>query len=268
MTMSDNDLTQAAMSLDEVSFGYEPGMAVLHKISGVLPTGRICALIGPNAAGKSTLLRLMLGHLRPWTGHVVLRGTDVLRLPEKHRAALVSFVPQRGSIAFTFTVRQVVEMGRFALGPDPDATDMALKICDLEAVQQRVFGHLSVGQQQRVLLARAMAQSRGFGQVMLLDEPTSAMDLHHVYQCMDRLVQLARSGLAVLVVLHDLNLAARYADEVWLMDGGRLVAAGCWADVLCREILEPVYQVTLQTLTVENSTRPLFWAEPTGTLLS
>lgn len=277
-------------SLKAVDFGYEPSTPVVRAVTAQLHAGRLCALIGPNASGKSTLLKLMLGQLDPWEGAVSLAGRPVAGLSYRRRAALASYVPQKGSVSFAFTVREMVKMGRYAVGEDDGAVDEALGMCDLVGLEGRVYAQLSGGQQQRVLLARALAQSRDAGRVMLLDEPASGMDLWHVHQTMRLLRGLAHgqtgaaatssvrgaavgAGLGVLVVLHDVNLAARYADDVWLMDGGRLAAAGSWDRVLTPKLLEPVYRVGFKpmqppddspdrTSGTDRSRRPVFWIDP------
>ena len=248
--------------LDDVSFGYEPATPVLDGITASLPAGRLCALIGPNAVGKTTLLRLILGQLEAWSGAISLAGRQMRRMTPPQRAAVASYVPQRGLASFSFTVEQVVEMGRHALGRDPQAVDRALEMTDLAAHRSRVYQQLSAGQQQRVLLARAMAQSAGGGRLMLLDEPGSMMDLFHAHRMMRSMVDLAASGMTVLVVLHDLNLAARYADLVWLMHRGRLVSQGSWREVLTPTVLEPVYRVGLTPLQPDAHARPVFFVEP------
>ncbi len=258
----------ANLTCDNVTFGYEPGTPVLQRFTAQLKPGRICALIGPNAAGKTTLLRLLLGQLAPWSGNIRLGDRDVRRMEARGRAALMSYVPQHGSVSFAFTVEQVVLMGRYALTADAEAVAQALEACDLTPLRQRVFGTLSAGQQQRVLLARALVQSTGRGQVMLLDEPVSALDLWHVHQTMGRLRQCATRGLAVLVVLHDLNLAARYADDVWLVHEGRMAAAGEWRAVLTPAVLEPIYRVGMRVLTPDDHGRPVFIVDPPDTLLT
>ncbi len=250
----------AVLEVQALHFGYEPKVPVLQGVGGSLSAGRLCALIGPNAAGKSTLLRLMLGHHRPWSGIVRLGRKDVQALSPAARAALASYVPQRGAAGFTFTVAQVVAMGRHAQRPDPEAVARALDTCDLASVMDRPYLHLSAGQQQRVLLARAIAQSGGTGRVMLLDEPGSAMDLRHLHRTMKHLRELAAAGLAVLVVLHDLNLAAHYADDVWLLDEGRLAARGPVLEVMKPAVLEPVYRMKLQPIWPEGRDRPIFVA--------
>lgn len=249
-----------------VSFGYEAGEPVVSEVSATLEPGRLCCLIGPNAAGKSTLMKLMLGQLRPWRGSLELGGRPLARLRPIERARRVSYVPQRGAMGFAFTVRQVVEMGRFAAGPSPEVVNRAMALCDLEKLAGRVYAHLSGGQQQRALIARALAQAWEGGELMLLDEPGSSLDLWHVHRLMQLLREQARQGRAVLMAVHDLNLAARYADEVWLMDRGRMKAAGSWREVLRPELLEAVYRVGLTPLRGETGGRPVFRIEPIDTL--
>jgi len=246
----------------DLVFGYQPGHPVIQGLSAELHSGQLCALIGPNAAGKSTLLRLFLGHLEPWSGSVELNGECVARIPASQRAKSISYVPQRAGAGFAFTVQEVVAMGRYAMKTDPAIIEQSLRSCDLWLLRHQVYAYLSVGQQQRVLLARAIAQATGTGCVMLLDEPSNGMDLWHVHQTMGTLLSLARSGLAVLVVMHDPNLAARYADTVWLMDHGRIVRAGPWDSVLVPSVLEPVYRVRIRALSCEDHDRPVFSIEP------
>jgi iron complex transport system ATP-binding protein len=253
--------------LHEVRFGYDAQSVIVDGVTATLAPGRLTVMIGPNASGKTTLLRLMLGQLRPWSGAVSLGGEALAEQLPTERARRIAYVPQRGGVSFAFTVRQVVEMGRYAQPPLPAAVDDALASCDLTDVADRVFAHLSGGQQQRVMLARAIAQLAGAqpgddGRTLLADEPVSSMDLLHVHRTMSQLRQLTRSGLAVLVVLHDLTLAARYADDVWLVHGGRIEAAGAWSAVMTCDVLSRVYQVALSAVTAPGSDRPVFIADP------
>lgn len=246
----------ALMNIDEVSFGYRRGVTVVRDVSCQVMPGQVQALLGPNASGKSTLLLLMLGHLRPASGQILLCGEPIKRLDSVRRAAWMAYVPQRGQVVFTFSAEQVVSVGRYAMRRDPDAIEQVLSVCNLQDLRHAPYAELSAGQQQRVMLARALAQGHGQGRVALLDEPTSAMDLAHVHRTMRTLRDLARQGMGVVVVLQDINLAARYADCVWLMDRGRLVAGGPWQEVLRPEVLEPVYDVRL---------RPVAGADPPDT---
>ncbi|MEX2213731.1 MAG: ABC transporter ATP-binding protein [Phycisphaeraceae bacterium] len=253
------------LELKSVHFGYEDGEPVVRDVSAVLGPGRLCALLGPNAAGKSTLLKLMLGQLDPVKGSITLDGKPVAALPAQERARRASYVPQRPRTHVAFSVNEVVTMGRFALPVDEGAVEEALRLCDLTSLRSRVFAELSVGQQQRVALARAIAQSLPTGRVpagvMLLDEPVSAMDLKHVHDTMALLQKLAAKGAAVLAVLHDLNLAAMYGNEIWLMHEGRLAAKGAAKDVLRPEVLEPVYGVSLMTTAIGDAEQPLLFVD-------
>jgi iron complex transport system ATP-binding protein len=246
----------------ELRFGYSHGQTVVEGVSGVLRAGRLLVVLGPNACGKTTLLKLMLGSLRAQSGEVRLLGEALERSSARRRASLMAYVPQQPAAVFAFTVRQVVEMGRFALDADVAALERALCECELEGEADRLFDELSCGQQQRVLLARALYQSSAAGRVLLLDEPVSAMDLYHVHRTMRVLRGLAARGLAVAVVLQDINLTARYADDVWLMDRGRVVVSGPWARVLVPEVLRDVYRVELVELAQESAAAPPCGSRP------
>lgn len=239
------------LAVDRVRFGFQPDRPVVRDCSAQLQAGKVTALIGPNAAGKTTLMRLMLGLLKPDAGMVTLAGEPVSEISARRRAARVSYVPQRPSVRFAFTVGEVIAMGSYPQGLTTKAqhsADAMLERCGLASLSKRVFAELSGGQQQRVLLARARLQSEADGLAMLLDEPGSHLDLRFRHAMMDELVQLAESGLAVLIVLHDLDLAVGYADQVWLMDQGELVAKGDWQDVLTPTTLEPVYGLSLRLI--------------------
>jgi iron complex transport system ATP-binding protein len=249
------------ISLQSVRFGYDVS-PVVDGVSAALQAGRVTALIGPNAAGKTTLMRLMLGLLKPWSGSVRIESRPVYALKPATRAAMVSYVPQRPGVRFAFSVRQVVAMG----ARDRSARDAARRVDEaieragLASLADRVLTELSGGQQQRVLLARAEVQSAVNGKAMLLDEPGSHLDLRHRHGMMRRLRELAEGDLAVLVVLHDLDLATRYADTVWLMDRGKLAAAGPWRDVLTPQTLAPVYGMRFEQIERRND-RPILVAE-------
>ncbi|MEM7627764.1 MAG: ABC transporter ATP-binding protein [Planctomycetota bacterium] len=253
---------EPVVELRGVRFGYDPARVVLEEVSVALRPGRVTALLGPNASGKSTLLKVMLGQAAPWAGTATVHGQPVAALRGAALARRISYVPQRGGVSFAFSVREVVAMGRFAFGDDC-FVDEALEKNRLADVAERVFAELSGGQQQRVLIARAWVQSRGTiaapapgsgasaqaglaeAGVVLADEPASSLDLQHAHAALGLLREMADEGLAVVVVLHGLELAERWADEVWLMDRGRVVARGERDAVLRPEVLGPVYGVEL-----------------------
>ncbi len=243
--------------LDQVRFGYD-ATPVVDGVCANLEPGKVTALIGPNASGKTTLMRLMLGLLRPWSGTIGAVGQSVAELGPAERSRLMSYVPQRPGVRFAFTVREVIAMGAHGQSKRvaEQRVDDAINQAGLTGLADRVLMALSGGQQQRVLLARAEVQSASGGRVMLLDEPGSHLDLKHRHAMMQRLRQLADDGLAVLVVLHELDLAARYADEAWLMDAGKLVAAGPWDAVLTPNVLGPVYGLDMEQIDRKDD-RPL-----------
>lgn len=247
------------LSVQGVTYGYHRRQPVVRNVTCEVQPCKLHILIGPNGCGKTTLLKLMLGEFTPLSGRVTIEGQSVSHWPARRRAAWISYVPQRTGSAFSFTAGQVVRMSRFALPPDETAVSQALADCDLFGLESQLFSELSVGQQQRVLLARAVAQSHGQGRVVLLDEPTSAMDLFHVHTTMRLLLRAASRGLGVVVVLQDLNLAARYADDVWLMNRGEMVSTGRWEQVLTPEVLEPVYGVVVNPIGRDDG-RPVFSA--------
>ncbi len=244
-------LAGGVLQVHGLSVRYPHAGEVVRDVSGTLSAGTLTAWVGPNAAGKSTLLRACLGLVSPSAGRVLLRGEAVDKALPAWRARRSAYVPQHGGVRFAFTVRDVVAMGRHGRG-DARAIDEAIGRCGLLGLEDRAFSELSGGQQRLALVARAYAQSRGFvehgGGVLLADEPTAGLDLDHAERVMGLLRSAADEGLAVGVVLHDVNHAARFADRVWVMQGGGVVANGSPSEVLVPAVLEPVYGVKLLRL--------------------
>ena len=227
---------------------------ILHGINLNVQSGEVTALIGPNGAGKSTLVRAVSGVIPVDSGKInssddFSRSIDLLSLPPMQRARYLAVVPQAVSLPPAFTVWETVLMGRTPylnfLGQtsarDEEIVHLALQKVDaLDLVERRV-GELSGGEQQRVLLARALAQSTP---ILLLDEPTSNLDLHYQINFMELVRGLARNdNLAVLIALHDLNLAARYADRVALLVQGEIKAAGTPRQVLTPDLISAAYHL-------------------------
>ncbi|MFG0247498.1 MAG: ABC transporter ATP-binding protein [Phycisphaeraceae bacterium JB051] len=260
--MTTSQAQSVVMAVKDLSFAYENSLPVLNGINVLVHPGKIHVLLGPNATGKTTLLKLMLGILSPQQGEIHLGEFDNSQLDARQRARLLSFVPQQSASSFGFDVEHVVNMGRLSLGADPQHVQQVMTATDVLPIRHRPFTHLSAGQQQRVLLARAMAQVGPKTLAMLLDEPVSAMDLSRSHQMMLQLQKLAQQGLAIVVVLHDLNLAMQYADEVWLMDQGQFVATGDWQSVMTPDVLGPVYRMAFQRLEHDFSPRPILLSRP------
>lgn len=234
-----------ALTLRRVRVAYGPVVPLAELDASLLP-GQVTVLIGPNAAGKSTLLRCAAGLLPPVRGEVLLDGRPVHGAASRWLARSLAFVPQRPSLAADFRVREVLALGRYAAADDAaEAVGRVSEELALGALQERRFRELSAGQQQLVVLGRALVQLQGRG-YLLLDEPTSAMDLRHVQRVSRVLRKQARAGMAVLVALHDLSTAARMGDTAWLLDRGRLLAAGPVGQVLQPGRLEPVFGVAME----------------------
>jgi iron complex transport system ATP-binding protein len=227
---------------------------VLQDIHFSVQCGQVMALIGPNGAGKTTLLRTITGTLRPQRGRVLVGGQDIAQLSEGQRARLMSVVPQARQMPEAFTVWETVLLGRTpylgwlgrATDEDRAVVESALARTDIADLSNRRIGQLSGGEQQRVLLARALAQNTP---LLLLDEPTTHLDLHHQADLLNLALELAHAHqLAVVMALHDLNHASLYADWVALLDRGCLQALGCPADVLTAERLSAVYRMPLHVI--------------------
>lgn len=253
------------IDIQQLSFAFDT-TPVLDRITVTPSAGAITAVLGPNAAGKSTLLRCLIGGHRPTSGAVTLDGHDAHRLSPYQIARRIAYVPQRSSVSAAFTVRQVVELGRYVLPPSQKRIEGAIERCELVDVADRPYHTLSVGQQQRVTLARALAQHEPGG-ALILDEPMSAMDLRHVEHTVRLLQETARRGAAVLIALHDLGLAATIADDAWVLDAGRLVASGGVCDVLTVERLESVFHVPFAWVNDEEGRARLLpgWSRPEHT---
>jgi iron complex transport system ATP-binding protein len=243
----------ALLRLTGVRFAYPDQPDFLGPLDWQVDAGHLCGILGPNGAGKSTLLRIAVGLLPPAAGRVALRGVPVHRMPPRERARLVSFLPQQPAAPPTATVHDVVLLGRFPHRPyhifdtadDLAAVRQAMEATGTAHFADRAMGTLSGGEAQRVHLAGALAQRP---QLLVLDEPTAALDLYHQLDVFDLLRrEVDRSGMSVVVVTHDLNLAARYCDRLLLLDRGQPAASGRETDVLATDVLERVYHVRFTT---------------------
>ncbi len=235
---------------DGVSVAYGPRV-VLRDVSLEVRAGEVVALVGPNGAGKSTLLRVLSGEHRSITGEVRYDGRAIGSLKLIDLARRRAVVPQQSALDFPFKVREVVLMGRtphvHRLGAtnDEEVVARSLSAVGLDSFGERSYLHLSGGERQRVHLARALTQIAEpveSGRALLLDEPVANLDLAHQHRVLDVARKLAGEGVAVLVVLHDLNLAAQYADRIAILARGSVCACGTPATVLTEDQLSSVYE--------------------------
>jgi iron complex transport system ATP-binding protein len=249
------------LHIDSLVVNYHERL-VLRGVSLDVPSGSTTALIGPNGSGKTTLIRAVSGVLPIQGGRVEADGCDLGMLSPLERARRIAVVPQARQLPPAFTAWETVLLGRTPylnwLGQlsarDEEAARRAMERTQTLELSERRIGELSGGEQQRVLLARALAQS---APILLLDEPTAHLDLQYQVSLLDLIHSLAKEeNLAVLFALHDLNLTARYADQVALIQQGVLRAVGTPVEVLKPELLSEVYQVPLEVVGTSSDGHP------------
>lgn len=223
------------------------GRPVLQGVSGVMRQGRVTVILGANGAGKSSLLSCLAGLRHPDSGHVNLGSHAVSELDRRKRARLIGLLPQRPDVHWDVEVAALVALGRIphrgrwgGNAADAKAVSAAMEATDCVHLAHRNVMRLSGGELGRVLLARVLA---GEPQWLLADEPLASLDPGHQLDVLDRLQQCAANGVGVVVVLHDLTLAARIADDLLVLKEGRIVASGSRADVLTPAVLANAYGV-------------------------
>ena len=245
------------LRLQDVRYSYAGAQSeALAGVSLSVDAGQFVAVLGPNGSGKTTLVRIALGAVSPSHGSAEIEGRPAHLWPRQELARLVGVVPQREDNLFPQRVRETVLLGRYPhlsmwgreRPEDHAAVQRALAACDVEQLANRWVWTLSGGEYQRVRIARALAQEP---KLLVLDEPGVSLDLRHemgLFELVRGLVDT--QGLGVLMITHDLNLAARFADSLLLLNEGRSVASGAPTDVLTQEIVETVFAwpVAMQTI--------------------
>ena len=225
---------------------------ILDDVSVSICPGQVTAVIGPNGAGKSTLLSVLSGFEKNWTGQVKLDGKDIKDIGPSDLAKVRAVMAQSNSIVFDFSVEEILLMGwvRDSFGRSPIAKERVLELsasCGISDLTSRSFLTLSGGEKQRVQFCRSLVQlwrptEEEGSRYLLLDEPTSSLDVAHELKLLNLMVHLSRQGTGILVILHDLNLASYFADRLYLIDQGKLIAEGTPREVMDPEILSEVYQ--------------------------
>jgi iron complex transport system ATP-binding protein len=248
--------------LQNVSAAYE-GTKALDRVSLDLPDGKIVAFCGPNGSGKSTALKVMRGLLKPGEGTVRVAGRPLADWTPRELARQIAMLSQSPDAPADLTVGDLVMMGRFAhrrrfAGPSPadrDACDTALAVTGMSDFRERALARLSGGQIQRAWVAMTLAQD---APRIFLDEPTNHLDIAHAFELLDLVLHLSRTeNRSFVIVLHDLNMAMRYADHVVLFEKGRVAASGPTAQVLTENSVSSVFGVSCRVVPMEGLERPV-----------
>ncbi len=246
------------------------GKTLLDGIDLSIDAGELIAIVGPNGAGKSTLLRLLSGDLRPTSGAVQLRGKDLSGYPARELAMRRAMLAQHVNVSFPFTVEEVVWMGagEFERARAAPFVESALREVGLQEFRSRTITTLSGGEQQRAHFARILVQlwgseaSHGPG-ILLLDEPTSSLDIRHQLDLANTARRCARNGTTVIAILHDLNLAVRFADRIIVLHGGSIAADGAPMQVMQNAVIDRVFDVEL-AIQLDGAGRPFVLPELAG----
>lgn len=262
----------AGLRADYVSYAVDDKV-LISEVKLALNPGELLAVVGPNGAGKSTLCAVLAGDLAPAAGAVSLCGRALRETKPAVLARLRSMLSQHTNIQFPFTAREVVMMGRHPhisrwrspAETDFAAVDEAMRSVQVTHLADRVYPTLSGGEQRRVSLARVLAQDTP---VMLLDEPTNTLDISHQQLVMSLCRRLADQGKAILAVLHDLNLAAAFADRVMILAEGRVAATGRPEEVLIPDLLSDVFNQKVIVIPHPQSNKPVVLASYDGEALT
>ncbi|TCV69992.1 iron complex transport system ATP-binding protein [Neorhizobium sp. R1-B] len=255
-------MTVHSLTASQLSVGYGD-TEILHELDLAVPPGKVTVIVGANACGKSTLLRAMSRLLSPHRGHVLLDGKSIHRTPPRELARTLGLLPQSPIAPEGITVADLVSRGRHPhqslfsrwTRKDDEAVDDALAATKTSDLAERPVDELSGGQRQRVWIAMALAQQT---EILLLDEPTTFLDISHQVEVLDLLTDLNHSrGTTVVMVLHDLNLAARYADHLVAMADGRIHVSGTAENVLTEENVRRVFGLESRIIADPTSGRPI-----------
>jgi len=237
-----------SISVKGVTAGYGRDPAIIADVDLDIRAGEVTVLIGPNGCGKSTLLKAIARIVKPRRGTIAVGGKDVGRTPAKEMGRTVAYLPQSPVVPNSITVEQLVGYGRaphqsilgFRSARDIELVDRAIEITGLEELRAKPVSELSGGQRQRAFIAMAVAQDTPY---VMLDEPTTFLDIRYQFDTLDLVRQLHAAGRTSILVLHDIAQAARYGDRLVVMNAGRVVAEGAPGDVVTPQMIRDVYQL-------------------------
>jgi iron complex transport system ATP-binding protein len=252
-----------AIKVENLRLGYG-STVIVDDISMEVPQGSFCSVIGPNGCGKSTLLRALSRNLHPFAGTIEILGKAVHSYDSKELSRKMAFLAQSPHIPDQFTVEELVSYGRYPhshwpgfLSPaDRDIIHTAMKLTETDGFADRELTSLSGGERQRVWIAMALAQE---AELLLLDEPTTYLDIAHQFQTLELIHRLQKNmGRTILMVLHDLNQAARYSDWIFVMKDGKLFDQGPPEDIISEELLAEVFSIRAKVIRDDDHGCPFF----------
>ncbi|NLV88262.1 MAG: ABC transporter ATP-binding protein [Tissierellia bacterium] len=236
-----------AIEVENLQFGYKE--KIIDDISFKIKEGQFVSLIGPNGSGKSTIIKLLNHIYSPWKGKILIDNKDINSFSKKELARKISLVPQNTLIDYDFTVEDIVLMGRYPYKKrferydekDYEAVHRALKATNTFHIKGKIITEISGGERQRVIIAKALAQGTP---IILLDEPTSHLDLNHQMEILNLLKKLnEEKKTTIIIAIHDINLASRYSDEIIILNMGKVIDNGVPEKVITKENMEKVYGV-------------------------
>jgi iron complex transport system ATP-binding protein len=244
------------LEVENLSFSYNKAK-IIDDVNFTVSKGELFGIIGPNGSGKSTLLKLLSNIIKREDGDIFLLGKELSQYRRKELARVLAVLPQSTEIGFEFSVKEIVEMGRYPYlenwqgisQADKKVIDKALKLTNTISLTDKLINSISGGERQRVLLARALVQE---AELLLLDEPTSALDINYQLEIFELLSRLTKEGTTIVVVLHDLNLASQYCDRLLLLNQGKVNTIGIPDQVITLNNIKDVYGCDVE---VDNSGR-------------
>ncbi|MCM8821055.1 MAG: ABC transporter ATP-binding protein [Candidatus Omnitrophica bacterium] len=259
------------LKVEGVEFSYSDKEKVLKNISFEIKKGMFCGIIGPNGSGKTTLLKVIAKILKPQNGKILLEGNDLNKFGTIEYARKVAYLPSQIELSFSYTVDEFVLMGRFPYtGRYGDISEQDRKIVESVIEQFEISQHrkkklweLSDGERQRVFISQVIAQKTP---LILLDEPTSHLDIGHSFKIMDILNDINRSGVTVITVLHDLNLASEYCAQLFLLNKGRIFSEGTPEEVITYQNIEEVYDTKVLVYKNPHTGKPYVFGIPADIL--
>ncbi len=242
---------------ENINFGYKKEL-LLKNFNISIDEGEIVGIIGPNGAGKSTILKILSGYLKAQSGTVRILGKNIAHIADLERANIIGTVPQNIFTTMPYTVREIVEMGRYTKiskfvnlsKKDNDKIDDVLKELDINNLANSIFSNLSGGEKQRSIIAAALAQEP---KILLLDEPTSQLDMGHAVSLMKKLNYLQTyKNISIVIISHDIQLLANYVNRIILIDNGNIVKDGSSKDILQKKVIEKVYKCEVEIIKSKN----------------